>query len=129
MIPWLLLDTARIPGGGELRLKRRGAEFSIMLGDNELMNCRLERLRGGARDALLREDWRAPGAAHPDRRARHGLHLARGAWRVLDPKARVVVAELVPAVVAWARGPMADVFGASLTDPRVKIVEADVGRV
>ena len=41
MIPWLLLDTARIPGGGELRLKRRGGEFSIMLGDNELMNSRL----------------------------------------------------------------------------------------
>jgi spermidine synthase len=39
------------------------------------------------------------------------------------------VAELVPAVVAWARGPMAEVFGSSLTDPRVNIVEADVGRV
>ena len=39
MIPWSLIDTAQIPGGAEtLRLKRRGAEFSIMLGDNELMN-------------------------------------------------------------------------------------------
>ena len=42
MIPWVHVDTAEIPGGeGTLRLKRRGAEFSIMLGDNELMNSRL----------------------------------------------------------------------------------------
>src|ERR1700741_4971230 len=42
MIPWSLLDTARVPGGdGELRLMRRGAEFSIKLGQNELMNSRL----------------------------------------------------------------------------------------
>ena len=33
MIPWVLLDTAQVPGGGgELRLMRRGTEFSIMLG-------------------------------------------------------------------------------------------------
>ena len=42
MIPWVHVDTAEIPGGeGTLRLKRRGEEFSIMLGDNELMNSRL----------------------------------------------------------------------------------------
>ena len=41
MIPWSLLDTAQVPGGGELRLMRRGAEFSIRLGRNELMNSRL----------------------------------------------------------------------------------------
>ena len=53
----------------------------------------------------------------------------RAALGALDEGAGVDVAELVPAVVAWARGPMAEVFGSSLTDPRVKIVEADVGRV
>ena len=42
MIPWEKIDTARVPGtDGELRLMRRGAEFSIMLGSNELMNSRL----------------------------------------------------------------------------------------
>ena len=42
MIPWEKLDTARIPGTeDELRLMRRGKEFSIMLGTNELMNSRL----------------------------------------------------------------------------------------
>ena len=33
MIPWEKIDTARIPGTeDELRLMRRGKEFSIMLG-------------------------------------------------------------------------------------------------
>ena len=42
MIPWEKIDTARVPGtDGELRLMQRGAEFSIMLGTNELMNSRL----------------------------------------------------------------------------------------
>ena len=38
MIPWEKLDTAQIPGGGELRLMRRGTELSIMSGAIELMN-------------------------------------------------------------------------------------------
>lgn len=38
MISWSVLDVAKIPGdGGELRLKKRGAEFSIMLGDNSVV--------------------------------------------------------------------------------------------
>jgi spermidine synthase len=41
--------------------------------------------------------------------------------------AQVTVAELVPAVVAWARGPLAALHGDSLDDPRVSIVEGDVG--
>src|SRR5690349_23476461 len=41
MIPWQHLDTAQVAGGGELRLLRRGAEFSIKLDKNELMNSRL----------------------------------------------------------------------------------------
>ena len=40
-----------------------------------------------------------------------------------------MVAELVPAVVAWARGPMAEIFGDSLGDPRVSIREADVTEI
>jgi hypothetical protein len=60
VIPWTLLDTAPIPGGeGELRLKRRGAEFSITLGNIELMNSRLS----GSEEALAKlscERFRRP---------------------------------------------------------------------
>lgn len=129
MIPWSLIDTAQIPGGeSALRLMRRGAEFSIMLGQNELMNSRLS----GSEEALATlACGRLP--ARPDPRILiGGLGMGftlRAALAVLNPQARVVVAELVPAVVAWARGPMAELHGASLTNPRVSILEEDVGRV
>ena len=129
MIPWSLLDTAPVPGGdGELRLMRRGAEFSIKLGPNELMNSRLS----GSEQALatLACD-RIRGRKRP-RILIGGLGMGftlRAALAVLGADAKVVVAELVPAVVAWARGPLAEVFGNSLTDPRVRICEGDVGHL
>ncbi len=129
MIPWVVIDTAQIPGGEEtLRLKRRGEEFSIMLGANELMNSRL----CGSEEALATLACeRIRSRAGPDILI-GGLGMGftlRAALVVLDARARVVVAELVPAVVAWARGPMAALHGTSLTDPRVSIQELDVGRL
>ena len=129
MIPWTVLDTAKLPdGSGELRLKRRGAEFSIMLGTNELMNSRLS----GSEEALASLSCQRI----KDRRSPHlligGLGMGftlRAALAELDGDASVTVAELVPAVVAWARGPMKDVFGTCLDDPRVTICETDVAKL
>ena len=53
----------------------------------------------------------------------------RAALAALGPNARITVAELVPAVLVWAHGPMASIFGACLTDPRVHIQETDVGQL
>ena len=129
MIPWSVLDTAQVPGGGgELRLKQRGAEFSIMLDHNELMNSRLS----GSEEALATIACEKIRRRKTPRILIGGLGMGftlRAALVALGPDARIVVAELVPAVVAWARGPMAEVFGTSLTDPRIGIREADVGEV
>jgi spermidine synthase len=128
MIPWSLVDTAQVPGGGELRLKQRGAEFSIMLGQNELMNSRLS----GSEEALATIACERVRDRKGPRILVGGLGMGftlRAALAALGPAARIVVAELVPAVVAWARGPMAEVFGDSLIDPRVSIREADVGQL
>ena len=127
MLPWIQLDSATIPGeGGELRLKQRGGEFSIMLGANELMNSRLS----GSEEALATLSWERI-KAHPKPRVLiGGLGMGftlRAALAVLPGDASVTVAELVPAVVAWARGPMAEVFKGCLDDPRVGIHEGDVG--
>ena len=127
MLPWTLLDTAQVPGGGgELRLMRRGAEFSIMLGANELMNSR----RGGSEEALAAIACERIRTRERPRILIGGLGMGftlRAALAALGTEARIVVAELVPAVVAWARSSMAEVFGKSLTDPRVSIRETDVG--
>ncbi len=53
----------------------------------------------------------------------------RAALGVLGSEAQIVVAELVPSVIAWARGPMAEIFGESLTDLRVSIRETDVTEI
>src|SRR6185295_7677594 len=49
--------------------------------------------------------------------------------RDLDASSRVVVSELVPAVVAWHRGPLAAVSAPALDDPRVTIREVDVAQI
>lgn len=127
MIPWEKLDTAKIPGSDEeLRLMRRGKEFSIKLGTNELMNNRLS----GSEAAL------ATLAAKQIETVAKPVILIGGLGMgftlraaLLGSKAKIVVAELVPAVVAWAQGPMAEVFGGSLDDARVNIQETDVGEI
>jgi spermidine synthase len=129
MIPWVNIDTARIPGTDEeLRLMRRGAEFSIKLGTNELMNSRLS----GSEAALATLAAKKLEANKKPHLLIGGLGMGftlRAALSVLGADARIVVAELVPAVVAWARGPMAEIFGDSLRDPRVSIRETDVTEV
>jgi spermidine synthase len=129
MIPWLQIDIARVPGAEvELRLMRRGTEFSMMLGPNELMNSRLS----GSEEALATLACRRLEAVKGPHLLIGGLGMGftlRAALAVLGPKARITVAELVPAVIAWARGPMAGIFGDSLNDPRVDIREADVADV
>jgi spermidine synthase len=119
------LGTARIPGGDELKLYRHDRDFMIVLGHNELMSTR----KSGSEVAL---------AAMPiDRlKGRKGLRLLiggygmgftlRAALEKLGPDARITVAELVPGIIEWARGPMAEVAAGCLDDPRVTLVMEDV---
>src|SRR6218665_2351048 len=132
MLPWIQLDSATIPGAtapgepSELRLKQRGSEFSIMLGSTELMNSRLS----GSEEALATLSIeRIKTQARPHMLI-GGLGMGftlRAALGTLPSDARVTVAELVPAVVDWARGPMADFHKGTLDDPRVDVHVGDVG--
>jgi spermidine synthase len=129
MIPWIHLDTAQVPdGGGDLRLMRRGDEFSIMAGSISLMTSR----RNGSEQTLatLVCDRLTTRAKQRVLIGGLGMGFTLGAaLSALGPDARVVVSELVPAVVSWAKGPMAEIFGNSLTDPRASIEEEDVAKV
>jgi spermidine synthase len=125
MIPWILLDTAKVPDGEELRLLQRGAEFSIRLSNNELMNSRVH----GSEEALAEIAIGKIGKQTSPRILIGGLGMGftlRAALGVIGPEARVVVAELVPAVVAWNRSWLASVSDHSLEDSRVSIREEDV---
>jgi spermidine synthase len=128
MIPWIQLGKAAVPGGGEVRLMRRGEEFSIRLGVKELMNSRLS----GSEEALA-----TLACARIRDRARPRLLIGglgmgftlRAALGALGADARIEVAELIPAVAQWAEGEMAEIFAGSLRDPRVRLELTDVAKL
>lgn len=126
MNPWVLIDTAPLPDGrGDMRLIQRADEFSIMLGTIALMNSRLS----GSEEAMAGLSW----ARISDRPRAHmligGLGMGftlRAALSAFGSGAKITVAELVPKVIAWGRGPMAHISGECLRDRRVTIHEGDV---
>ena len=125
LIPWEQLATAAIPGGGELRLMRRGDELSIMSGAIELMNSRLS----GSEVQLAQLTLTRLGDRSELRLLIGGLGMGftlRAALAGTRPDAVLTVAELVPAVVDWARGLMSRLFEGCLGDPRVDVRIGDV---
>lgn len=128
MIPWVQLDTAKVPGGDEFKLMQRGDEFWIMVGTNPLMTSRM-----AGSEEVLADVTCTPLSGKPAAKILiGGLGMGftlRRAEALLGPDASIDVAELVPGIVAWARGPLTPVFKGCLDDPRVKIIEADVSKV
>jgi spermidine synthase len=126
MNPWVLLDQVEVPGdGGEMKLYQRAFEFSISVKNEELMNSRMH----GSEDALAELTCKRI----TDRKDPHvlvgglGMGFTLGAaLEHLGDHARVVVAELVPAVVQWNRTHLAELAGRPLDDPRVTVRESDV---
>lgn len=126
MIPWVHLDTAAVPGGGELRLMQRGTEFAIFAGRTPLMNSRMSSSEIVLADIACQ---RLAGRRGPRLLiGGYGMGFTlRAALAGLGRDARVTVAELVPQVLDWARGPMAELAAGCLDDPRVAIHAGDVG--
>lgn len=125
MKPSELLGETRTPDGTELALTRRDSEYVILAGGKSLMSSRMH----GSEEAL---------ATFACRRARTleepcvlvgGLGMGftlRATLDLLPPGATVVVAELVPGVVEWNRGPLGPLAGHPLKDPRVVVDVNDV---
>lgn len=128
MIPRELLATAPVPGGEKLQLFRRGRDFMIVLGGNELMNSRMS----GSEEALARmtiDRLRNCDAPHI-LIGGYGMGFTlRAALAALPSEARVTVAELIPEVIEWARGPMSELTAGGLDDPRVAVSEGDVAEL
>lgn len=129
MIPWEQLGSATIPGdGGQMRLYRRGSEFSIRVGPYELMNSRVH----GSEDALAKLACEGLVDRETARVLIGGLGMGftlAGVLSRVGERADVVVAELVPEVVAWNRDQMAEVNGTALEDRRVTVREEDVATI
>ncbi len=130
MKPWKLLDTAVIPGGGsQLQLSQRDTEFSIsIVGEGVLMGSRAH----GSEDALAEIACRKIAGRSQSRVLIGGLGMGftlAAALLRLGADAEVVVAELIPAVVAWNRGALGEAAGFPLEDQRTTVREGDVAKV
>lgn len=114
---------AQAPGGGRWELARRGDEWVVRADGRVLMSSRSH----GSEEALARAALAR--ATRPRTVLVGGLGLGftlRAALDGLASDARVVVAELVPELVSWNRGPLAALARDPLSDPRVVVVEGDV---
>ena len=129
MIPWEEIDRAKVPGQeSELILRKRGREFSIRTGGTELMNSRIH----GSEEALA---GLALKRIHPKPVQNilvgglgMGYTLAE-TLKLSQPETRVLVAELIPAVISWNRDHIGHLAGMPLDDPRVRVEPSDVAAI
>jgi len=128
MVPWVELGKAQIPNnGGELTFSQRGEEFSIRLSGirGELMNSRVYNSE---------KELSRLGCVHvKSSKKAHVLvgglgmgYTLAAALDMLNSNAQVTVAELIPEVVTWNRGPLGDCAGNPLNDPRTNVHIGDV---
>lgn len=125
MKPTVQIAAARTPDGGEMVLYRHDRDFSIRVNGRELMHSR--------RNESERELARL-GCAHLAGRKEPcvligGLGLGytlREALDLLGPDGKVVVAELVEAVVDWNREFLGELNGSPLADKRAAVETIDV---
>ncbi|MFT6156636.1 spermidine synthase [Zhongshania sp.] len=131
MIPWKKLATAQIPhDGGELQFSRRDDEFSIRLSGvrGELMNSRVyhsEQVLAELGCALLKDKADAEVLVGG---LGMGYTLA-ASLQAISATAQVTVAELIPEVIEWNRGPLGDCAKHPLRDPRTTVHLGDVAEL
>ena len=128
MIPWELLGEARTPDGNAMTLTRRGSEYMIMADGKDLMSSRMK----GSEEALARIGCDRAGKLESPCVLVGGLGMGftlRATLDALPADATVVVAELMPAVVTWNRGPLGPLAKHPLDDRRVSVEVGDIAHL
>lgn len=124
MLPRETIAIAEIPGGETLTLVSHGRDHIIMLGRDELMGTRMQFSEEQLAELTLAElNRKAPRVLVGG----YGMGFTfRKALEKAGEGARVVVAEVVPEILEWAKGPLAHLTGDSLEDQRGEVVLCDV---
>ena len=125
MKPWEVLGETRTPDGSLLSLTRRDTEFVIFADGKILMSSRMH----GSEEAMAAMAFkRLTGVSEPSVLV-GGLGMGftlRATLDLLPPEGRVLVAELIPAVEEWNRGPIGHLAGHPLKDARAQVEIGDV---
>ncbi len=125
MKPFELLGQTVSPDGIAIKLIRRGDEYIILVDGTILMSSRMH----GSEDALATLACQKVRKREQPSVLIGGLGMGftlRATLDLLPQNARVVVAELVTAVVEWNRGPLGPLTAHPLRDKRVRVVTGDV---
>ena len=119
-----LIDTATIEDGETLELFSHGRDFMIVLGRNELMSTRMQFSEEQLAELTLdRLEMDAPRILIGG----YGMGFTlRAALKRMGEGGEAVVAEISEKIVDWASGPMAELTGDSLSDPRLDLKICDV---
>jgi len=123
--PFELLGQTVSPDGTVMKLIRRGDEYVILVGGAILMSSRVH----GSEKALATLGCERARTLKGPSVLIGGLGMGftlRATLDLLPPDATVVVAELVPAVVEWNRGPLGPLAEYPLKDKRVRVETGDV---
>jgi spermidine synthase len=122
---WELLGQTHSPDGTAMKLIRRSDEYIILANGKSLMSSRMH----GSEEALASFACRRARTLHQPSVLIGGLGMGftlRATLDLLPSDATVVVAEMVPAVVEWNRGPLGPLAGEPLKDRRVRVEISDV---
>jgi len=129
VIPWEEIDRAKVPGQEtDIILLKRSTEFSIRIAGTELMNSRLH----GSEDALAKLTCSFLKKKSNPRILIGGLGMGYTLSAALEqskPDTRILVSELISAVVRWNREHLGHLTGMPLDDPRVVVEEEDVAKI
>ena len=127
MIPWEVLGDATAPDGTRLALTRRAHEYVILANGKGLMSNRMH----GSEEALASFGLKALPHPQEPRVLVGGLGMGytlRAALNHLPAAAVVDLAELLPAIVEWNRGPLGPLAEHPLHDRRVRVISGDVAQ-
>ena len=127
MKPQHTLGRASTPDGGEIVLYERDGAYFIRVNGLELMTSRAH----GSEEDLARLALAKVKRKNPKVLV-GGLGMGFTLRAVLDavPKsAKIMVAEILPAVIAWNHNELAHLAGSPLDDPRVAVVDRDVAEI
>jgi spermidine synthase len=127
MKPQITIDRTVTTGGKEIILYERDGVYAIRVDGMELMSSRAH----GSEEEMAALVLDEVAARHPTVLV-GGLGMGftlRAVLARLPARGRVTVAELLPEVVRWNRDHLAHLAGAPLEDPRVTLIEGDVGAI
>lgn len=127
VVPWEVLGEATAPDGTLLSLTRRGHEYVILAKGKSLMSNRMH----GSEEALATFGLKTLPSPRDPRVLVGGLGMGYTLRATLNhlPSAAVVdVAELMPAIVEWNRGPLGPLAEHPLQDRRANVIVGDVAK-